>query len=180
MSIDPHSQDAPQIKPAAWVQKHSPLIPKSGQVLDLACGRGRHTRYLLQQRFKVLALDRDISGLNDIASDSSLEIMSADLEAGGDSPFKGRRFAGVVVVNYLYRPLFDDLIAALDDGGVLIYQTFMVGNEEFGRPRNPDFLLKENELREVFGGELDVLDFEQGFVEQPTPAVMQKVCAVKG
>ena len=72
------------------------------------------------------------------------------------------------------------MIAALDDGGVLIYQTFMVGNEEFGRPRNPDFLLKENELREVFGGELDVLDFEQGFVEQPTPAVMQKVCAVKG
>ncbi|MDP6257856.1 MAG: hypothetical protein QGH63_02070, partial [Rhodospirillales bacterium] len=64
MSIDPHSQDAPQIKPAAWVQKHSSLIPKSGQVLDLACGRGRHTRYLLQQGFKVLALDKDVSGLN--------------------------------------------------------------------------------------------------------------------
>ena len=178
MSIDPHSQAKRQSNPAGFVQKHSTLIPKSGRVLDLACGNGRHTRYLLQQGFSVLALDKDVSGLADLAGEPNLEIIEADLEGGGDIPLKGQTFSGIVVVNYLYRPLFSDLVAALAEGGVLIYQTFMVGNEEFGRPHNPDFLLQENELLDVFGGELNVLDFEQGFVERPSPAVVQKICVV--
>jgi hypothetical protein len=128
----------------------------------------------------VLALDNDVSGLNDLAGDPNLEIMAADLEAGGDFPLKDRQFAGIVVVNYLYRPIVVDLAAALADGGVLIYQTFMQGNEVYGRPRNPDFLLQENELLEVFGEDLDVVAFEQGYVERPAPAVVQKICAVKG
>jgi len=179
MPIDPHSQDALQHSPAPWVQKHCALIPKSGQVLDLACGNGRHTRTLLQQGFNVLALDKDTSRLNDIAGTPNLEIIEADLEAGGDFPLKGRQFSGIVVVNYLHRVLFSDLLAALAESGVLIYQTFMVGNEAFGRPRNPEFLLRENELLDVFGGELDVVDFEQGYVERPSPAVLQKIYAVK-
>jgi len=178
MSIDPHPQAKRKSNPAGFVQTHSAIIPNSGRVLDLACGNGRQTRYLLQHGFSVLALDKDVSGLADLAGEPNFEIIEADLEAGRDFPLKGRQFAGVVVVNYLYRPIFGDLVASLAEGGVLIYQTFMVGNEEFGRPHNPDFLLKENELLDVFGGELKVLDFEQGFVERPSPAVVQKICAI--
>ncbi len=180
MPIDPPSQDMRTSSPTVWVQKHAGLIPHGGQLVDLACGKGRHTRYLLEQGFNVLALDKDVSGLADLAGELNLEIVETDLESGGSFPLTGRKFAGVVVVNYLYRPILGDLMAVLAEGGVLIYQTFMVGNEEFGRPRNPDFLLRENELLDVFGGELKVIDFEQGYVERPTPAVLQKICAVKG
>ena len=165
--------------PANWVQKKLPLVPTGGVVLDLACGRGRHTRLLLEEGFSVVALDKDVSGLDDIAGSPNLEIVASDLEDGRVFPLKGRQFSGIIVVNYLYRPVFDELVTALAPGGVLIYQTFMQGNEAYGRPRNPDFLLQENELKEVFGAELSVQAFEQGFEERPSPAMIQKICAVK-
>ena len=165
--------------PAAWVQKHVPLIPKTGQVLDLACGNGRHTRFLLEEGHTVLAIDKNITGLSDISGQENLETMTADLEDGSAFPLQGREFSGIVIVNYLHRPLFEDLIDVLAEGGVLIYQTFMRGNEAHGRPRNPDFLLKENELKNVFGSRLKVLAFEQGYEEHPSPAIVQKICAVK-
>jgi SAM-dependent methyltransferase len=165
--------------PAQWVEKYVSLIPEIGQVLDLACGGGRHSRYLLAKGYSVLALDKDISGLADLGGAPNLEILEFDLENGKAFPLRDRKFSGIIVVNYLFRPILGDLIDVLAEGGVLIYQTFMLGSEAYGRPRNPDFLLKENELREVFGASLDVVAFEQGYVERPAPAVVQKICAVK-
>ncbi len=174
----PHNSSASN-SPAAWVQKYAPLIPKIGQVLDLACGSGRHTRFLLAAGLNVLAIDKSTTGLSDISGQENLEIITADLEDGSAFPLKGRQFSAIIIVNYLYRPLFSDLIDVLAEGGVLIYQTFMLGNEAYGRPRNPDFLLEENELKDVFGSKLKVLAFEQGYEERPSPAVVQKICAVK-
>lgn len=104
--------------------------------------------------------------------------MRADLEDGSPWPFTGQLFAAIVVTNYLHRPLFPHLLAALDEGGVLIYETFMIGNEKFGRPSNPEFLLRPGELLEAFRG-LAVAGFEQGRVERPKEAMIQRLCAVR-
>ena len=101
----------------------------------------------------------------------------ADLE-GGPWPFEGQRFAGIVVANYLHRPLFPRLLESLGPGGVLIYETFAVGNERYGRPSNPDFLLRPGELLDVVRGRLRVLAYEDLTVSEPKPACMQRICAV--
>tara|TARA_B100001142_G_scaffold298109_1_gene321031 strand:+ start:625 stop:1176 length:552 start_codon:yes stop_codon:yes gene_type:complete len=161
-----------------WVKKYTVLIPSNTLVLDLACGSGRNTRFLLDRGYSVVALDKDTSQLADISNKQNLRKYKFDLEAGIKFPFHRQEFSGVIVTNYLYRPLFENLINSLSDGGVLIYQTFMVGNEAYGRPRNPKFLLKRNELSDVFDKKLDVIAFEQGYTESPKPAVIQSICAV--
>ena len=161
-----------------WVTKYIALIPPNTLVLDLACGSGRNTRFLLDKGYSVVALDKDTSQLADISSKQNLRKYKFDLEAGIKFPFHNQEFSGVIVTNYLYRPLFENLINSLSDGGVLIYQTFMIGNEAYGRPRNPKFLLKRNELSDVFDKKLDVVAFEQGYIERPKPAVMQSICAI--
>jgi SAM-dependent methyltransferase len=149
----------------------SPLIAR-GRVLDVACGAGRHARYLAAQGLEVLAVDRDEYPIPGVT------FVRADLEGGNPWPFAGERFAGVVVTNYLYRPLFPVLAASLEEGGVLIYDTFMRGNERYGRPSNPDFLLRPGELLEAFAP-LAVAGFEQGRVERPKTAVVQRLCALR-
>jgi SAM-dependent methyltransferase len=166
-------------RPSAWVSRFANLIAPGGEVLDLACGHGRHARHLAGQGYAVEAVDRDPEGLAALAGLNPVTTRLADLE-GGPWPYAGRRFAGIVVANYLHRPLFPQLVAALAEGGVLIYETFMLGNERFGRPSNPDFLLRPNELLEAFGASLQVVAFEQGEVAHPKPAVVQRLCAVKG
>ena len=103
----------------------------------------------------------------------------SDLEAG-DWPYGDRRFDGVVVTNYLFRPRFNLVLAALNPGGVLLYETFMLGNERFGKPSNPEFLLRSHELIERVAGACTILAYEQGEVSEPKPAVIQRICAVKG
>jgi len=161
-----------------WVKKYAARIPSSKLVLDLACGSGKNTRFLLESGYNVVALDRDISRLADISHNQNLEIYEFDLETGSKFPFYKREFSGIVVTNYLYRPILDDLTTALGFGGVLIYQTFMVGNEAYGRPNNPNFLLKKNELKDVFEKQLDVIAFEEGYVQIPKPAMVQRICAI--
>ena len=161
-----------------WVRKYISLIPSKKLVLDLACGSGRNTRFLLDKGYTVMALDKDVSQIADISGKPNLEIYKFDLETDVKFPFYEREFVGIVVTNYLYRPLFADLINALSHGGVLIYQTFMIGNEAYGRPSNPNFLLKENELNDTFAKKLDVVAFEEGYVESPEPAVVQRICAI--
>jgi len=149
----------------------SPRVAR-GPVLDVACGGGRHARLFRDLGFDVVAVDSQPIELEGI------RFVKADLEGGTPWPFGNERFGGIVVTNYLHRPLFPHLLASLDSGGVLIYETFMAGNERFGRPSNPEFLLRPGELREAFRA-LQELGFEEGEVERPKRAMVQRICALK-
>jgi len=163
--------------PSAWVCRFASLIPAGGRVLDLACGGGRHARYLAGMGFEVLAVDIDAAALQSLAGIEGVQTLAADLE-GAPWPFGGERFDGIVVTRYLHRPLLLPLVGALAPGGVLIYETFAAGNERYGRPQNPDFLLAAGELLELARGRLRVVAYEDLFVEMPRPAMMQRICAV--
>lgn len=159
--------------------RHLNLLPAGGMVLDLACGSGRHARLLAAQGHPVLAVDRDAEALSALADCPGVETLVADLE-GADWPLAGRQFAGVVVTNYLWRPRLPEVCALLASGGVLIYETFMVGNEAYGKPSNPDFLLRSQELRAVAAAAgLREIAFEEGYVATPKPALRQAICAVR-
>jgi len=166
--------------PSSWVARHANLIPEAGHVLDLAAGGGRHTRYFKGLGYKVTAVDRDVSGLADLAGDAEIDVVAADLEGGAPWPLGERRFAGIVITNYLHRPLFPKIAAALQPGGALIYETFGLGNERFGRPSNPDFLLRPGELLAFAEAEgLVVCAYASGEVQEPKPAVLQRIVAVR-
>jgi SAM-dependent methyltransferase len=141
-------------------------------VLDVACGNGRHARFFHGLGFEVVAVDREPVLIENVT------FVKANLEDGGPWPFAGQTFGGIVVTNYLHRPLFPRLVESLAPGGVLIYETFMLGNERFGKPSNPEFLLRPGELREAFKG-LEELGFEEGEVEEPKRAVIQRICALR-
>jgi len=169
--------------PSPWVCRFAGHVPAGGTVLDVAAGGGRHAEYFLMRGHPVVAVDRDTSALVQLAARGkwtrgALEIITADLEAG-PWPLAGRRFAGVVVTNYLHRALFPALVGAVVSGGVLIYETFAVGNERFGKPSNPNFLLRPGELKDVVRGQLDVIAYEEGEVDIPRPAVIQCIAAMR-
>ena len=165
-------------QPSDWVYRFAPIIPSGGEVLDLACGGGRHARYLAGLGLRVEAVDRDVGSLAALAKVAGVSTRYADLE-GAPWPYEGRRFDAVVVANYLHRSLLPLLLRCLPEGGVLIYETFMRGNERFGRPSNPAFLLEPGELLEAVRGELNVVAFEQGEVSTPRSAVIQRICALR-
>jgi SAM-dependent methyltransferase len=164
--------------PSDWVCRFVKLIPAGGRVLDLACGMGRHARMLAGLGYRVEAVDRDESYLRVVRHVDGVSVRCADLEAG-PWPYKNRRFAGIIVCNYLHRPLFPHLLVALGRNGVLIYETFAAGNERFGKPTNPDYLLKPGELLEVVRGRLRVIAYEDVVVAQPRRALVQRICAVR-
>ena len=174
MQIHQHEQSAP----SAWVCRFARLITPGGAVLDLACGQGRHARHLAGLGYLVEAVDRDSASLTALAGVAGITIRCADLE-GTPWPYEADRFDGIVVTNYLYRPLVVDMLAALRPGGVLIYETFARGNEMFGRPSNPEFLLRPDEMLRWAKGRLQVIAFEQGMVTSPKPAVIQRICAIQ-
>lgn len=167
------------LSPSPWVVRFAPLIPAGGRVLDLACGRGRHARYLAGLGYRVEAVDQDAEALASLAGIAGIETRHQDLEGGG-WPYFGQAFDGVVVTNYLYRPLLPQIMSLLNENAVLIYETFMAGNELLGKPENPAFLLRKGELLEAVRGRLNVVAFEQGRVEEPRPAMIQRICAARG
>jgi len=161
--------------PSEWVLQWSELLPDGATVLDVACGSGRHVRFLAARGCRVTAVDRDAAAIADLSALPGVQARCADIESGS-WPFAGQTFDAVLVTNYLYRPLFPDLMAAVRPGGLLIYETFMAGNERYGRPSNPEFLLRSNELRDVTAGFTE-LGFFEGAVQRPKPAMIQRLCA---
>lgn len=167
-----------QQMPSPWMKRWAPLVRPGGVVLDLACGQGRHARLFAGRGHPVLAVDRDATALDSLRHIEGIDTRLADLE-GEAWPFAAQHFAAVVVANYLHRPLLPALVAALEPDGVLIYETFMQGNERYGRPSSPAFLLRPAELLECVAGHLTVVAFEQGVLETPRPAVVQRICATR-
>ena len=153
-------------------------IADGGHVLDLAAGSGRHTQFLAESGFEVEAVDRDISALSKLALLPNVHIREQDLECT-EWPYRPDEFSGIVVTNYLHRPLFPDLINALAPSGLLIYETFALGNEVLGKPSNPNFLLLPGELLEAVRGRLRVLGYEDIFQSKPKPAMVQRICAIR-
>jgi len=160
-----------------WVARFAPLA-KAGEALDLACGSGRHTRLLAARGMRVVALDRNAELLGPLEGPNVVTLQH-DLEAEGAVwPFAPGRFALVVVTNYLHRPLFPLLAASLRPDGILVYETFAQGNQIYGKPSNPDFLLAPGELLDLArAGGLQVLAYEDGHVDAPHPAQVQRLCA---
>ncbi len=161
---------------SSWIVQWAGLVTPGVPVLDIAAGAGRHTLFFADRGHAVTALDRDVSGL---PRRPDVEIVTADLETGSDWPLPGRRFGAVVVTNYLYRPLFPVLFDALQPGAILLYETFMQGNERFGRPSNPDFLLRDGELLDLVRGRFSVTAYEARMISEPRMAMVQRIAARK-
>jgi SAM-dependent methyltransferase len=172
------------LESSVWVRRFAPLVTQGGAVLDIACGGGRHLRLFAEAGHPVTGIDRDLGGVADLAGQAGIDLVQADLEDGSPWPLPPeRRFAAVIVTNYLHRPLLHTLADLLNPGGVLIYETFARGNERFGRPSSPAFLLDPGELLEVArldvtGRSLQVVAFEHGETEVPKKTVVQRLCAV--
>lgn len=178
-SVMPTCHAAPEnAQPSEWIHRWLQTLAPGASVLDFAAGHGRHSHLALMLGLQVCAVDNDRSAVAAIAADA--ERLVVDLEHG-QWPFEGRRFDAVVVSNYLFRPRLDLLAALVAPGGLLIYETFMRGNEQFGRPASPKFLLEAGELLQVAArAGLVVNAFEQGFETQPRPAMRQRLCAGRG
>lgn len=161
--------------PSSWVRHWSVLVAPTATVLDVACGRGRHARLFAARGCTVDAVDRDAALAAALADQPRVRFLAADIEAG-PWPYRGRAFDAIVIANYLHRPLWPALLDSLGAGGLLIYETFAEGNACFGKPSNPDFLLAPRELLVACAG-LHVLGYEDGVVNVPKAARVQRICA---
>lgn len=162
--------------PSDWIVRWGALVPPGATVLDVACGGGRHSRWFASRGHAVTGVDRDPS-ITELAQ-SGIATVVADIEQG-PWPFADRTFGAVIVTNYLHRPLFPQLLAAVAPGGWLLYETFAIGNERFGRPSNPAFLLRTGELLEVVRGRMKVVGFEDVEAGPPRPAMVQRIAALR-
>lgn len=162
--------------PSAWIVRHAHLLRTGGTVLDVACGGGRHVRWLQQRGHTLFAVDRNaeaLATLRDIA-----QVQVADLESG-PWPYAQQSFDAVIVTNYLWRPLLPQIVQAVAPGGLLLYETFALGQASLGKPSNPAFLLRPGELLDAVRPALRVLAFEDGYVNAPQPAFVQRIVAVR-
>lgn len=160
--------------PSDWLLRWAHLLPAGGTVLDLACGSGRHTRWLAARGHRVTSVDRDAEAVEPLRGQA--EVIVADIE-NCPWPLAGRSFDAVVVTNYLWRPLWPAIGASVAPGGWLLYETFAIGHERLGRPSRPDFLLQPGELLRVSAElGLDVVAYESGQLDGP-PRIVQRVAA---
>lgn len=170
------------LAPSPWVQRWSALLPAGARVLDVACGAGRHLRWLAALGHHVTGVDRDAAALDALrAALPAAELVVADIESG-PWPLAGRHFDALVVTNYLWRPLLPTLLDSVAAGGLLVYETFAAGNASVGKPSNPDFLLRPGELLDAVRSAPQpgwrVLGYEDGFLEAP-PRFVQRVAALR-
>lgn len=163
--------------PAGWVRRFIGGIKAGGDILDVACGAGRHMRLALEQGYRVTGIDIDVSKLDDLAERKDVSLIEADLEAGHPFPLRDLRYEGVIVTNYLWRPILPEIVGCVADDGLLIYETFSEGHERKGKPSNPDFLLKRNELLDAVMDKLVVVAFEYGLRPDKQPKIVQRVAA---
>ncbi len=174
----PRAHDV-NLNASPWVRRFTPLIPKGGVVLDLACGTGRHSEWLAGLGYSVMAVDQDVAAVEGL-NNPLITPKCLNLEQQ-DWPFGDIEFSAIVVTNYLYRPHLDALPGILQKEGVLIYETFSQGNGDFGKPSNPNFLLNSGELLAFAARHgLLVVAYEDIYVDQPKPAMVQRLCAEKG
>ncbi len=169
-----HDSHVPGGRPSAWVQRFAGLVAPGGQVLDVACGSGRHAVWLAAQGFAVTGVDRNAEALQSLPA--GIETLHADLE-NAPWPLAGSVFDGIVVTNYLWRPLWPAVLHGLAPGGVLICETFALGQQRYGKPSRPDFLLQPGELLQVCAG-LRVVAYEDGLEADPARCV-QRIAAVR-
>ncbi len=170
---DPHTPHMTP-DPSPWVLRWSHLARDGGSALDVACGSGRHMRWLAEHGHPVTGVDRAEAALRSAAAFGRTVL--ADIE-NGPWPFAGESYDLVVVTNYLWRPRLPDIVAVLAPGGVLLYETFAAGNETVGKPSRPDFLLQPGELLAACAG-LRVVGYEDGYLETP-PRFVQRIAAVR-
>lgn len=162
---------------SAWVERFLPGVRPGGRILDIACGNGRHLRLALEHGYHVTGVDRDLSGVEDLSKRSGVQLVRADLEGRQPFPFADQVFDGVIVTNYLSRRILPTLVAAVARDGLLVYETFAVGNELLGRPSNPDFLLRPGELIEAVGPRLVTIAYEHVTLTD-RPRRVQRIAAV--
>jgi SAM-dependent methyltransferase len=162
--------------PSDWLLRFAHLITPGGVVADVACGAGRHVRWLLQHGFGVVAFDRDLSRLQLVHP--RLQRREVELESVAGFSFGAESYDAVLVTNYLWRPLFPALLAAVKSDGVFLYETFAREHAALGRPRNPDFLLAPGELLARIGPEQRIIAYEHGYLAEPRPRVVQRIACV--
>jgi SAM-dependent methyltransferase len=180
--VNPHAS----LPPSAWIERFASHIPCGTTLLDVACGYGRHAKLFAARGARVSAVDRDAAAIDSLRGVTRIVAEQRDLEGTDASPnawpYASASFDAIVVCNYLWRPTFDRLLDSVKPGGILLYETFMVGHERFGKPSRSDFLLRSNELLEKTMHGFVVCAFEQGerlnASGQPS-AVMQSICARK-
>lgn len=165
------------LQPSPWVERFYSGIKGNGQVLDVACGAGRHFPLGLASGKTITGIDRDLAKARQFSGSLNLLLIEADLEDGSPFPLRGNRYDGVIVTNYLWRPILPEIVAAVADDGLLIYETFGVGQEKYGRPSNPDFLLQPGELIAAVSGRLSVVAYEHMTLRHPE-RVVQRIAAV--
>jgi SAM-dependent methyltransferase len=174
---EPMNASGEPSQPSRWIVRFSPLIADDASVLDVAAGGGRHSRWFAARGCRVVAVDRDPAAIRALSTLPGVEALHADLEAQ-PWPFGGRAFDAIVVTHYLHRALFPHLLSSLASDGVLLYETFAHGNELYGKPSNPDFLLQEAELLSFAAKAMTIVAFEQGRIDAGRPAVVQRLAAV--
>jgi SAM-dependent methyltransferase len=163
--------------PSAWVERFLAGVKPGGDVLDVACGSGRHLRLARERGLRASGIDRDLTGVADLAGADGVRLIEHDLEDGRPFPLAGERFDGVIVTNYLWRPILPAIVRAVAEDGVLIYETFALGHQRHGKPSNPDFLLRPNELIEAVVPGLVAVAYEHGEIGGSSPRIIQRIAA---
>ncbi len=158
----------PGPEPSAFLVENVALLPK-GRVLDVAMGAGRNAVYLARMGFAVTGVDILPEAVSEALAaarqaDVKIEAVVADLEK--DYRIAPGAYDAIIVFNYLQRSLIPQIKNGLRRGGVVVYETFIVDQVQFGRPRNPDHLLRHNELLAMFH-DFRVLVYREGIVAGP-------------